>query len=97
MDGRSGEHPSRSRPGRSVTPPGSRLLSTRASASGLYRRVERVPEQHSTCLSRKSEEASRARKSEVRSMAPALYRDGDQADEKEAGGGSHAQAHLGNA
>ena len=97
MDSRSGEHPSRSRPGRSVTPTGSRLLSMRASASGLYRRVERVSEQHSTCLSRKSEEASRARKSEVRSMAPALYRDGDQADEKEAGGGSHAQAHLGNA
>ena len=82
---------------RAVTPAGSRLLSMHASASGLYRRVERVPEQHSTCLSRKSEEASRARKSEVRSMAPALYRDGDQADEKEASGGSHAQAHLGNA
>ncbi|SRR6266851_2060340 len=97
MDGRSGEHSSRSSTGRSVTPPGSRLLSRRASASGLYRRVERVSEQHSACLSRKSEEASRARKSGVRSMARALYRDGDQAHEKEAGGGSHPQAHLGNA
>ncbi len=97
MDGRSGKHPSRSRTGGSVTPPGSRLLSMRASASGLYRRVERVSQQHSACLSRKSEEESRARKSEVRSLARALYRDGDQAHEQEAGGGSHTQAHLGNA
>jgi len=97
MDGRGGEHSSRSSTGRSVTPTGARLLSRRASASGLYRRVERVCEQHSACLSRKSEEASRARKSGVRRMARALYRDGDQAHEKEAGGGSHPQAHLGNA
>src|SRR6266436_8385825 len=53
MDGRSGKHPSRSRTGGSVTLPGSRLLSMRASASGLYRRVERVSQQHSACLREK--------------------------------------------
>ncbi len=97
MAGGSGEHPSRSSTGRSFTPTGARLLSIRASPSGLYRRVERLSEQHSPCFSRKSEEASRARKSVFSSLARALYRDGDQAHEKEAGGGSHTQAHLGNA
>src|SRR5512135_24979 len=37
MDGRSSEHTSRSRTGRSLTATGARLLSIRASPSGLYR------------------------------------------------------------
>lgn len=80
---------------RSFIATGSCLLSIRASASGLYRRLECVSKEYYARISRESEKEGRTRKSVFRSVAKPLYCDRDQAHEKETGGGSDTQDHMG--
>jgi hypothetical protein len=77
--GGSGESRARSNARGSLVAPSSRLLPANARAPGLYRWVGRVPQQHQTGVSRKSEEDRRTGKSVFRELAGLVYCHRDQA------------------
>ena len=73
------------------------MLSAPACAAGVYRRLERVPGQYPTGVSRESQRDRRTRASLFASVAAVVHRCGDQTDGKETRGGGHAQDGSGNA